>query len=168
MHVPPVFLCLRDSGMRRPADISTPVFKQWERGSSDCDQWFQKTPSSIHLLITQAIPQEFPGDKLRHREEKLRKRRQRKLYLYQILQNTYWYFCQPLKVIYLICIIILSNFSENYHILSRYLQIKNKNIVFKKKISPNQPPQIIMRHAPLPTPADFAEHHLNALLGKLR
>ena len=25
-----------------------------------------------------------------------------------------------------------------------------------------------MSHAPLPTPADFAEHHLNALMGKLR
>lgn len=71
-----------------------------------------------HTPITpQAIPPGFPGDKLEHREERnSEEEAERKLYLYESFKTLTGTFVGLFKVIYLICIIILSNFSENYHI----------------------------------------------------
>lgn len=92
MHVPPVFLCLRDSGMEMSADISTPVFKQWRGEAAIVINGSRKHLQAYTYYPTGNTPG-VPRGQAQAQGRETPKRRQRKLYLYQILQNTYWYFC---------------------------------------------------------------------------
>ena len=65
-----------------------------------------------HTAITpQVIPQEFPGDKLRHRKEKAEEEAEKTVLVPDASQHLLALLLALLKVISLICIIILSNFS---------------------------------------------------------